>query len=158
MTIQRCIYYLFFFVWGYVYQTVGESPMKKRLSIQFIVGICGIAIQVLDIGEKCVLSSVVNGLIQPMSALLITNVVICLFEKKKIGCRLLSYLGRHSLEIYTIHAFVVGVIRPVARMAGIHNYWIACILGIVLSIFVPVFISWILKKLRIWNVFYRPVE
>lgn len=70
---------------------------------------------------------------------------------------LLTYLGKHSMELYVFHCFFTAGLRPVFRMLGITR---SCLAGIILNMAISIFGSLIVvkfcKKLKIYDLLFLP--
>lgn len=70
---------------------------------------------------------------------------------------LLRYLGRHSLEVYLIHIYFTAGMRVVLRFFDIQSFILSLAATIFTAIVVPLLCSEVLRKLRIYNLFFKPV-
>ena len=83
---------------------------------------------------------------------------IGLFRSVKLFDRngLLSFIGRHSLEIYVIHCFLTAGNRVVSAKLGIDHIWASIGLNLVASICGSLVIAALTKKIGIYDLFFRP--
>ncbi len=80
------------------------------------------------------------------------------FRKGNAVCSLLSYFGRHSLEIYLFHVYLTSDLRPMIRFLHISTYSVAFIFVSLSGIIVPIIISEILRKIGLWNLIFKPIR
>ena len=72
--------------------------------------------------------------------------------------RQLSFLGRYSLEIYVTHCIITAGCRVLLNKAGVQNCWVMVIVGTVIAVAVPVLWAFLLKKLKIHDLFFAPTK
>ena len=70
----------------------------------------------------------------------------------------LGYLGKHSLEIYLIHTFVLSAIRYLLTKNGIAFPVVFIIIGLPCGVIIPLLISFVLRKLRLYNIFFNQLK
>lgn len=78
--------------------------------------------------------------------------------KKVSQSKILDSFKDYTFQIYLLHTIFAAGIRIVLLRLGINNYFIHFVLGIIFSIYVPVFISIISKKIRYTNFFFYPIK
>lgn len=86
-------------------------------------------------------------------------IVVSAFRKIRLlrESKLLSLLGRYSLEIYIIHLYVIEVLwRVFQKLPKVQNDFTLIIIAAV-SVAVPIFISVVLKKIKLHSLFFNPV-
>ncbi|MBR2555310.1 MAG: acyltransferase [Aeriscardovia sp.] len=83
-----------------------------------------------------------------------------LFQKVRwLGeSKLLSYLGKHSLEIYLMHTFILSAVRYLLMKIGISAPVIHLIMGLLCGVLIPLLISFVLRKIRLYNVFFDQLK
>ena len=72
--------------------------------------------------------------------------------------RFLSWIGRHSLEIYLIHTFVLSAFRSAFQKIGLNKPLLVIVLSLLAGLFIPLAISFVCKKLKIYNIFFAPIK
>lgn len=72
--------------------------------------------------------------------------------------RLLTLLGRYSLEIYVMHCFLTAGFRVAFSRVGVGNAYTSLALNFVLSTFIPLMAAIISKRLGIHDLLFRPVN
>lgn len=97
-------------------------------------------------------------MLKPIIAFGLSNCFICLFENYMVKESILSYLGKKSLEIYVFHIFVTSGIRPIFVFLGITHPVLKMLLAFILGIIVPLFCSFVLHKLKLWDWVFRPTR
>ncbi len=65
----------------------------------------------------------------------------------------LKFCGRHSLEIYLIHTYVISVERALLPHT---NVWVSLVLSSVLSTAIPLCIAVFLQKINLHRLIFRP--
>lgn len=161
--VKRLMYYSFFFALGMLLEIWQREGIGKVA--QTVVRIVGAVLAVLAI----VFSIVFWSREVFLNDRLFVNIVIALgaslmfyfiFEKAAfIGrSRFLGYLGRHSLEIYLIHTFIITVLRVIYSKTGVYNSAVIILSSLVLSVGLPLLISFVFRKIKIYNIFFAPVK
>ena len=72
--------------------------------------------------------------------------------------RFLSWVGRQSLEIYLLHTFILSAFRNAFQKIGLNSPLIVIVLSLLAGLFIPLAISFICKKLKIYNIFFAPIK
>ena len=70
----------------------------------------------------------------------------------------LGYLGKHSLEIYLIHTFVLSAIRYLLTKSGIASPVVFIIIGLPCGVIIPLLVSFVLRKIRLYNIFFNQLK
>lgn len=154
-TIQYAFYYSFYFLLGCIFQIKGEVLINRYYFIQaLIVILCGSGV-LMNIED---LSISIIGVISIFLVTLIINLLFGFFSKYLDHLSLLSILGEKSLEIYILHIYVTSGSRPILNILHMDNYWYNVIILTFLGIVLPIAISYILKKLKLWDIFFKPVQ
>ena len=78
-------------------------------------------------------------------------------KKDHLHVMFLSFIGRYSLEIYLIHCVFTAGNRVVLTKLHIDNFYLNILANFVISLFLPIIISEVCKKIRIYNLLFRPV-
>lgn len=71
---------------------------------------------------------------------------------------ILSFLGKHSLEIYVLHCFFTAGNRFFLPKLGITGFYASVIVNLISSVAIPVIISIVSKKLKVYNLFFSPIK
>lgn len=154
-TIQYVFYYSFYFLLGCIYKIRGGIMLKRYYIIQWVlVMICSISLLM----KKDNMPVAVIGVMSVFLATLIINLLFFVFSKHLDHQGVLSFLGERSLEIYILHIYVTSGSRPILRILHMENYWGNVFILFLLGIILPLFGSYILKKLKLWDIFFRPVQ
>lgn len=103
-------------------------------------------------------SELVVRIVRPVIALHISVFLVLLFYSKWRNLGIISMIGEKSLEIYTLHIFLTSGIRPVLAVLNIDNYFFAVFIGMILGVFVPLIVGYILRKLCVWKYLYSPAK
>lgn len=152
--IVRVFYYSFFFIFGCLFQMRNCRSSRKQYLLHWLTGITGGATYLLWEG---IMPNLLRGIVRVLAAAFIINAAMGTAQKYYKRQNLWSFLGQRSLEIYTLHLFIISGIRPIFGFLHMENYWVNVIIATFLGISVPVFCSYILKRLNLWNLFYKPV-
>ncbi len=72
-------------------------------------------------------------------------------------CNLLEFLGEHSLEIYLLHVFFTTGFLTVFDKLHIGGL-LGLLLIFILSVILPMVAAWILKKIKLYDLVFRPVS
>lgn len=89
----------------------------------------------------------------------ILGIIICVGIFKLINKHIiLNSFKKYTFQIYLIHTICAAGIRIVLLKIGVANYWIHFIMGIIFSVYVPVIISIISKKIVYTDFFFYPLK
>lgn len=88
--------------------------------------------------------------------LAISIIFLCMHFRCLEKNKLLNMCGRHSLEIYVLHAFVQLVTREGLIMIGITDFYLNILINLVLEIVLCLSAAYILKKIHWYNFFFKP--
>lgn len=96
--------------------------------------------------------------VSTLAALGVVLLLLLLFGRLPVfgQSRLLSFLGRHSLEIYVLHCFFTAGNRVLLPRLGIRSLPVSIAANLVLSIGVPILISAAARKLKLYNLLFAP--
>ncbi len=84
---------------------------------------------------------------------------LCIFFIRLFQCPVLAessaltFCGRHSLEIYLIHTYVISAERALLPHT---NVWVSLLLSSVLATVVPLVLAVILQKINLHSLIFRP--
>ena len=95
------------------------------------------------------------GLLQAVIFSSFIIVIAYMINNKRYKCSVLEYLGKNSLEIYILHMFIfTPVIKIFIRVQL--NYALVILITSVLTVSISLGISWILRKVGMWQLFFKP--
>ncbi len=157
--IKRVLYYAFFFFTGIV---LARNKGKKLASeAQKILLVALLFFVVLSI-VLCIIfwtpSRYLNDrlLVNWIIAISFSAGFYVLFQKVRwLGeSKLLIYFGKHSLEIYLVHTFILSAVRYLLKRIGILTPGIHLVIGLLCGVMIPLLISFVLRKIHLYNVFF----
>lgn len=121
------------------------------LSVGYIIIALAIYINMNQINEKIVdLLNIV---------LAIGGIYICISIFKNVNkSKILDTMKQYTFQIYLLHTIFAAGVRIIMLKLGIHNYIIHFIIGLSISIYVPVLISIICEKTKYLNFFFYPIK
>lgn len=156
--IQHILHYVFFFYLGIMFAQHSMSMLfsKPIVILLAIVSICVAAIFWNNSTFIWVIP-VVNTVV----AVGIVLVFITMFSNMNIFNRkkdLFNYLGKHSLEVYLLHCFFTAGNRVIFAKVGITNLWVSITCNVVISTVIPLGFAVIVKRLGVYNFFFKPVD
>lgn len=150
---QRIFYFFFFFMLGCSFKLYGRFVLEKYYMLQLVLTV---TLSWIILFQGNVFQGSITQLLNIFVSILVTNILfgIC---RKYMDCKgIFSFLGERSLEIYIFHMYVTAGIRPILKIFNIGNFWFAVAIATFLGIVLPVFCSYILKKMKLWDLFFRP--
>lgn len=83
---------------------------------------------------------------------------LCKANNRAGEVNILQIVGKHSFEIYIIHVLLCAVIRRVLIIIGIKSVIIHFVLGIGLSIIIPIIISKFMSRFKCIDFIFKPTK
>ncbi len=72
--------------------------------------------------------------------------------------RFFCFIGSYSLEIYVTHCILTSAMRSALKMIGINSSIAMLVIGTVVGTALPIIWAMVIKKVRIYDLFFRPAE
>jgi fucose 4-O-acetylase-like acetyltransferase len=155
--IKTLIYYYVFFDLGTILgraEINGGGILKKKavasiavlLTITSIIGVLYFHVNVSRLPVLATLCGTISML-----------AIIFVF-RKYVSLSVLQILGKYSLDIYLLHSFFTAANRKLLFKMGIDKFSLNILSNFILSICLPIGISIVLKKFRIYRYFFKPFE
>lgn len=72
--------------------------------------------------------------------------------------RILSYIGKNSLEIYLLHSFVLTAARAVFHGLNINNELLIILFSTATGVVIPILISQISKRIKVYRLLFSPYK
>lgn len=93
-------------------------------------------------------------------ALGISLFIIDVFSRLPIlgGCKVLSFIGTISLEIYIFHTYFATALRAVFKMLGVNNLLVCLSLSFIISLAGSIAIAVLCKKLGLHDIMFKPYK
>lgn len=151
---QRVFFFFFFFMLGCLFRLTGRFILEKYYFLQFILAAI-LGWMILYRGND--LSECIISIIRIFISVIVINALFGISKKYWDHKGFFSYLGERSLEIYIVHVYVTSGIRPILKMLYIVNFGIAVIIATLLGLMLPIIGSYILKKMKLWDLFFKPI-
>lgn len=153
--IPKILYYFIIFMIGCFWKKRTDLFEKHRKKIYIFSG-CSIVLLavVWPFSGRIDKVPVANVII----AVGISFLFIFLFEKVKFlgSNRFLQYCGKRALEIYVIHCFFTAGFRVILARIGITSSVLSLIINTVLSLFLSLAFDWIVKKIKLHSLLFKP--
>lgn len=106
---------------------------------------------------RIILNSNIIGIFNIIFA--IAGIWICInIFRTKFKSIFLNTFKKYTFQIYLMHTIFAAGIRIVLLKLNIDNYFIHLIIGLILSIYVPVLISIISEKIKYTDFFFYPIK
>ena len=152
--IQNVMKYALFFYIGI--RTAEDKSLNWGISL--LLTACALAVVILYWNDQKYICNV--PVISTVAPLGIVLFLIKLGGNSSICNRqgILSFLGKHSLEIYVLHCFFTAGNRLFLPKLGIADFWTSMAVNLVSSIAIPVIVSMVSKKMGIYNLFFAPIR
>ncbi len=91
--------------------------------------------------------------------IVIVSVLLFFYRSKWIGnSTVLISCGRHSLEIYLMHSYLITLCAMIIPKLNLNNFPLYFAVGVLTAILIPVGCAALLKKLGIYNFVFMPVK
>lgn len=159
--VYELTYYAVFFALGMYY---ADSEKVRALTVKFFNKYIYLLILVL-ISISTLVYTAYNGLasnypVKFLTAFICMVTTILVFENIIMLGRnkFFELCGRYSLEIYVIHCFITAGNRVILPKLGITYFALAFIINLIMAIFIPILISLVLKKLKLYKILYKPAS
>jgi len=154
-TAVRILAYYFFFHFGTLMKT-NPSILKmiSRGKNVIISGFLGVVTWLFIYWSEAGAPEWNDNIGGAIPALFLTIFIIGAGYGKSL--KILSFIGRHSLEIFLMHRYVNGAGRVILRKIGVTGFVVNYISIFVLCIIVPLLISMALIKVRLYDIIFKP--
>ncbi len=147
------LFYVGFFYLGICIARYGEKKLIKWKWVA-ISGVLSIVLTVVnwDIDKEIYYMPIISFAV----AFGFSLILLYIFTKiNKLA--VLGFIGRHSIEIYTFHIFITAGGRIIIKKLEIANVGVGIMLLMGLAIVLPLLLAFVMKKMKIYNIFYKPV-
>lgn len=145
----------FLFYASFFYIGILLAKYKKRPNniIYFVIGIITITLIIIkwNYNKKIYYTPVFNYIV----ALGLTICILRFIEYLK-NIKYVSYVGEHSIEVYTMHVFITSGGRVLLQILNIQNIIIAVFLLFILGFGLPIIMATVMRKIKIYNIFFKP--
>lgn len=159
-TLSNTIQYSCFFIIGQLIRKCrvaefGLNEIKKYLMVMSVLII--ICIGLLRLNNSEILNNIIVfslGLLIPF--FIMSTSYLITMNNGRIA-KHLQMIGRHSLEIYLIHVYIISFIRALISRLELKCSSILIIAICVVAIYLPIVIVWILKKIGLYKLMFKPL-
>ena len=165
--LRHFLYYSLFFAIGSVISFYWDTYSKYELPIAITTFVCSVAIIVIDrVGYnyndfeagKLLWNRKWNLVIALGISLILLYAFRLFFSNgANIHVKVISFIGRYSLEIYVIHCIFTAGNRVVLTKLHIENFYLNIMLNTTLSILIPILFALLCKRINIHKLIFRPV-
>ena len=153
--VQRCMFHALFF-----YSGVRLAENTDRLQWPLTVGFLGVSafLSVRYWSNESYITGI--PIVNTVVAIGFVSFFILMFSHVHFFNQInaLSYLGKHSLEIYLLHNYFITASRAIFPRLGINNFCTCIELNTVLGIGIPIILSEASKKIGIYELFFSPAK
>ncbi len=157
ISFSKILYYALFFYIGMIYRKENSWILGNRTLILISLPLAILLIVFCwDYGQEVIIAEL--PLIRTLIALGISLAIWYAFEHWKYlkENRFLSFIGRHSLEIYVMHHFITAASRLLPKF-GVTNVYVVLIIALIAGILFPILFSAICKNIGIYGFFFEPL-
>lgn len=153
-TIIKVLYCAIFFYYGVRLEQVNIKLFNKKRFLFVQVIILGLGYGIVFKGKE------IPAYFNILAIFSIINLIIILIYvlSQKLQMRGLVYLGQNSLVIYLLHRYWIFIGKYAIRIMEIDNFWMALLLGTSIGVFGSLSISLLLKKIGMWDIFFKPIN
>lgn len=145
-TLYRIVNHMPFFIFGifvFNYYDSFKKMFKGNLLVMLLLG----SFVALDVGYAGNISY--YSVIIAYSGILVTYIISTMLENK---CKVLSFLGKYTMEIYLLSYFILLPIKIVGNRYGF-QYYLIIFLELILGISFPIIISkYVIRENKILNI------
>lgn len=152
--IRILLLHMLFFYLGIYFAKSGSmiADSKLAFSVLSILGV--LALGICTATKPPYVPLLTDVLVPSLIGLLFFNLF---YKLSFIGSsRFLQIIGKYSLEIYVIHCILTAGVRVILSKLGVNNCWLMLVIGTVLSVSLPMLWAFIIKRLKIYNYFFKP--
>ena len=147
----------YFGVIFYLGMLLNRDEYKKPLTI------AGVALAIISIILSIVFWNTGQEIYHIPAVNLITAVgfslgIILIFQliSEKMNFKILTLVGRNSLDVYLLHVFLAAGCRMVISKVHGLSVWMSIITVFVISLFVPILIGIVARKINVYDLFFKP--
>ena len=145
-----------YFYFGVFINTEKSNNRKNKINRVLLI-VMYIACSIVYYNNTNEMDKFTNAIINIIFALFGTYISVINFKNIEKNI-ILDTFKEYTFEIYLTHTIFAAGVRIVLLKIGITNYVIHFILGILTSIYLPVIMSIISKKIKYTEVFFYPIK
>ena len=148
------MFYSGFFYIGIIFAGQYKNKIFNRFSIS-VLGLIAIVLIVINWSSETEIYNI--PFVSYFVAVGLSFILVTIFEYigKVPG---LGFIGKHCIEIYTMHIFLTSSGRILLRKLNIGNVYLAILIIYILSIILPSLIAFVMKKIKLYDIFYKPYD
>ena len=154
--LKRACYYCFFFSLGIALKKNPKLLLfEKRISIlMFIVGLF-LVVQFWNNYHYQFICHIdfINMIVAVCVIPIIWNGFNSNFLKKN---KVFGFMGKYTLEIFVMHIPVISVVRAILINLSLPNIFLDIFLGLLLGLLIPIIVTFILKKVKMRDLLFKP--
>lgn len=155
--IDAIMSYSIYFYFGTFINEKSKFEKKKNISINIFCIIIYIIMSIIYYRHNKYITSFYINLMNIIFA--ISGIYICINIFRTIEpSKFLDTFKNYTFQIYLTHTIFAAGIRIVLLKIGITNYFIQFSIGLIVSIYVPVIMSIISKKIMYTEIFFYPTK
>ncbi len=155
--VLRVPFFFQFFYLGFMLYSEKFEKLKKSPLIYAVAGMAFIILYMAKykMSESC---QEINSLLKVILGVTASLAVIGMAQMIN-SSEILEYLGKHTLEIYLLHPYILVAGRLVFRRLHMDMNIFTVTVLLILGIIIPLAVSVILRKIPIvWKFLFRPVS
>ncbi|MCD8006097.1 MAG: hypothetical protein LUF29_03845 [Oscillospiraceae bacterium] len=97
-----------------------------------------------------------NGFVSFFLGLIACAAVVLIFMDRETQGKAMAFLSRYTMPIFLMHSIFAATLRTILLKIGITNAVIQITCGIVVGIFGPIIVAWVMKKTKYLEFFIYP--
>lgn len=149
--IYNLLYYFLFFYFGYWLAYNANRLNKKFITLSMLITIASLFLTI-QFGIVIRIIPIINSIVALSYSISILNIFWM-----NVRSKMLSYFGRHSLDIYIWHSFFTALIRSLFIRMNI-NLCISIPINFMMSLVIPLCIVNVMKKVDCYDVVMNPYK
>ena len=146
-------YGIYFYIGAFIFL---KNNNDKKLGISSLI-FCYLILSIITYYFKEDINSYLYNLLEIAFATSGTIITILLFKKAK-KLKPFNSFKKYTFQIFLMHTIFAAGARIIMYRFNIMNFWIHLIIGLIVSIYIPVLVSIISNKIKFTNFFFYPIK
>lgn len=148
------LFYQFFFFYGILLAKVEIKTLWRNF---FVLISLSISVILISYNWSFETEIYYMPIISLIIAICLSFLIVEFLKKIKI-ISFVNYVGKHCIELYTMHIFFTSGCRLIVRKLSIGNVYLTVLLIYFISIFAPLILARLFNYIKVYDYFYYPID